>query len=85
MGPILFLIDISDIAVGLSQGATATSFADDTRVQRGIKSSQDCLHLQADISLIYNWADRVNMHFNNEKFECLRFWSGVGEPPPHQY
>ena len=42
LGPILFLIHIRDIAVGLSQGTTATFFADDTRVQRGIHSIQGC-------------------------------------------
>ena len=64
LGPILFLIHIRDIAVSLSQGTTATSFADDTRVQRGIHSIQDCSDLQADLGLIYCWAERVNMHFN---------------------
>ena len=41
LGPVLFLIHIRDIEDGLSQGTTATSFADDTRVQRGIKTSED--------------------------------------------
>ena len=85
LGPVLFLIHISDIAASLSQGTTATSFADDTRVQRGIKSVQDCADLQADLNLIYQWAETVNMHFNSDKFECLRFWPGDGEPPNFQY
>ena len=34
LGPILFLIHISDIAAGLSEVTVASSFADDTRVQR---------------------------------------------------
>ena len=72
LGPVLFLIHISDIAASLSQGTTATSFADDTRVQRGIKSVQDCADLQADLNLIYQWAETVNMHFNSDKFECLQ-------------
>ena len=73
LGPVLFLIHIRDIATGLSQGTTATSFADDTRVQRGVSSHQDCSDLQADLNLIYSWAEEVNMHFNSDKFECLRF------------
>ena len=85
LGPVLFLIHISDIADGLSQGTTATSFADDTRVQRGIHVASDCEDLQADLNLIYSWAETVNMHFNSDKFECLRFWPGAGEPPEFRY
>ena len=85
LGPVLFLIHIRDIANELSQGTTATSFADDTRVQRGVNDASDCVDLQADLNLIYNWAESVNMHFNSDKFECLRFWPGSGEPPEFQY
>ena len=85
LGPVLFLIHIRDIANGLSQGTTTTSFADDTRVQRGVSAASDCEDLQADLNLIYSWAETVNMHFNSDKFECLRFWPGSGEPPAFQY
>ena len=50
LGPVLFLIHISDIATGLSQNTTASSFADDTRVKRGIHSTADCHSLQADLT-----------------------------------
>ena len=73
LGPVLFLIHISDIASGLSAGTTATSFADDTRVQRCVRPEKDCSDLQSDLQLMYSWAERVNMHFNSDKFECLRF------------
>ena len=85
LGPVLFLIHISDIASGLSAGTTATSFADDTRVQRCVRSDKDCSDLQSDLQLIYSWAERVNMHFNSDKFECLRFWPGSGGPPTYDY
>ena len=38
LGPVLFLIHIRNIVSGLSPATTATSFADDTRVQRGVSS-----------------------------------------------
>ena len=76
LGPVLFLIHIRDIATGLSPETTATSFADDTRVQRGIRSEQDCSDLQADLQVIYDWVNGVYMHVNSDKFECLRFWPG---------
>ena len=85
LGPILFLIHIRDISSGLSQGTSATSFADDTRVQRGVKTVGDCTDLQSDLELIYKWAEHVNMHFNSEKFECLRFWPRQGDPPEFKY
>ena len=37
------------------------------------------------MNVIYNWAEGVNMHFNADKFECLRFWPGAGDPPSFQY
>ena len=85
LGPVLFLIHIRDIAVGLSQDTTASSFADDTRVQRGIHSVADCSTLQADLNVIYNWASRVNMHFNGDKFECLRLWPNPSSAPVYDY
>ena len=85
LGPILFLIHIRDIADGLSSGTTATSFADDTRVKRGIQCQQDCATLQADLRVIYSWASKVNMHFNGDKFECLRICPGKSNPTDFDY
>ena len=85
LGPVLFLIHIRDIADGLSRGTTASSFADDTRVKRGIVTQNDCSALQSDMELIYSWAERVNMHFNSDKFECLRFWPNSSATPDYNY
>ena len=84
LGPVLFLIHIiSNIASGLSAGTTVTSFSVGTRLQRCVRSENDCSDLQSDLQLIYSWAKRVIMHFNSDKFECLRFWPGSGTPPPY--
>ena len=85
LGPVLFLVHIRNIAKGLSQNTSATSFADDTRVQRGVISDTDCSDLQADLNVIYKWAETVNMKFNSDKFECLRFWADPSKAPPVQY
>ena len=58
---------------------------DDTMVQRGVSSTTDCLALQADLQLIYSWAEQVNMRFNSDKFECLRYCSDPANVPAHQY
>ena len=42
LGPVLFLVHIRNISRELSPATTASSFADDTRVQRGISSPADC-------------------------------------------
>ena len=85
LGPVLFLVHISDIAEGLSERTSASSFADDTRVQRGIHSSDDCCTLQSDLRVIYDWAKNVNMHFNADKFEPLRLWPNPSLVPDYEY
>ena len=85
LGPVLFLVHIRNIAKDLSDGTTASSFADDTRVQRGVSSPGDCSALQADLQQIYSWADQVNMKFNSTKFECMRYWSDIDKAPQYQY
>ena len=72
LGPILFLIHISDIDANASF-STVRSFADDTRVTKVIKSEEDCLYLQADLESIYEWSRINNMTFNSEKFELMRY------------
>ena len=39
-----------------------------------MKTSQDPVHLQKDIESIYKWASKMNMEFNGDKFECIRYW-----------
>ena len=34
---------------------------------------------------VYNWATEVNMYFNTDKFECLRFRSHQKDAPEYQY
>ena len=73
LGPVLFLVLILDIGDKVSEGTRVSSFADDTRASRGIKTPLDQAQLQADIETIYEWAREVNMEFNGDKFECVRF------------
>ena len=61
------------------------SFADNTRVQSGINSGAACSDLQADLQLIYDRSERVNMTFNSGKFECMRYWADPTQAPDYQY
>ena len=81
LGPVLFLLHIADIAREVSSSTTTSSYVDDTRVSRSITDKvRDCQALQDDLSTIYQWADHVNMTFNCDKFECLRYWPKQSKP-----
>ena len=74
LGPCLFLIHLMGISSNISRETSASSFADDTQLQRGIANEEDCERLQEDLDKVYSWADEVGMTFNAGKFELLRFW-----------
>ena len=75
-----------DIARGVSPTTTTSSYVDDTRANRSITDiALDCQALQDDLAGIYAWAEDVNMVFNSDKFECLRFWPGKTSKPEFQY
>ena len=70
----------------MSPGTLASSYVDDTRANRCISDPDtDCQTLQDDLRGIYQWAEDVNMVFNSDKFECLRFWPGKSEKPDTLY
>ena len=71
LGPILFLIYISDI--GDSINSLKKVYVDDTKVKKGIKSEEDVEDLQADLEKLYTWAKENNMVFNGTKFQVMRY------------
>ena len=73
LGPMLFLILMYDISNGLNS-SILSSFADDTKVWRGINDDVSKIQLQNDLNTIYNWAVQNNMKFNDKKFQAIRFF-----------
>ena len=73
------------ISSNLSVGTIATSFADDTHLQRGIADEQDSEVLQQDLENVSSWAEEVGMIFNAGKFELLRFWKDRTQAPDILY
>ena len=71
LGPLLFLIHISDINYEIAD-STVSCFADDTWTLLGINDEDDTQMLQNDLHKPYKWADTNNMKFN-DKFELLRY------------
>ena len=72
LGPLLFLIHISDINNEIAD-STISCCADDTLIRLGIKDEEDTQMLQNDLHKLYKWADTNNMKFNANKFEPLRY------------
>ena len=75
LGPLLFLIYISDIYIRLNSTAdsTVSCYADDTRILIGIIDEEDIQMLQNDLHKLYKWADTNNMKFNANRFELLQY------------
>ena len=63
LGPCLFLIHLMGIASNISCETIASSFADDTRLQRGISNEEDCEGLQQDLDKVYSFAEEIGMVF----------------------
>ena len=76
LGPLLFLIMISDINK-VTTASKVISFADNTRVFSNIAHVDDCDNLQSDLNTIHNWALQNNMFFNSQKFDYISYSSSL--------
>ena len=76
LGPLLFIIMISDINKDISS-SKIISFADDTRVYTNITQIENSDSLQTDLNYIYLWAINNNMSFNTQKFNYISFSSSL--------
>ena len=72
LGPLLFLILISDIDKNVVH-SSLRSFADDSRMTKAVFSSSDVNNFQLDVNSVYSWANQNNMFFNETKFELLSY------------
>ena len=59
LGPLLFLILLSDINKSIIHSFLSTSFADDTQIGKGIRSLEDCRKLQDDLDFLSNGQMRI--------------------------
>ena len=68
LGPLLFIIFIIDDIFQVIKYCIGRSFADDTRLSKGVRSKEDQLKLQEDLQAVIEWASANNMG----KFEILQ-------------
>ena len=69
LGPILFLIFINDMPTGIK--SKVRLFADDCLIYTTIKSPEDQIKLQSDLSQLSNWAAKWQMEFNVDKCHTM--------------
>ena len=54
---------------------TAKIFGDDTKFFQGTNSLEDCLQLQDDLNRLVEWSQKLQMGFNESKWNVLHLGS----------
>ena len=70
LGPLLFLIYIGNID---EEGRGSRVYVDDVKTMAYIKDENDVQNFQKKLKNLYDWGDRNNSIFNNDKFMLLRY------------
>merc|ERR1712121_52988 len=70
LAAILFVIIISDIDEDVKM-CIIRCFADDTRINKEIKTNDDKELMQKDLDAVYRWAEKNKMKFKEKKFEQM--------------
>ena len=83
LGPVLFVIYINDLLDKISSGGLM--FADDTKIYRQIKSRDDAIQLQADITKLEEWSKLWQLHFNHDKCHVLTMGKFENIRHAHRY
>ena len=71
LGPLLFLIFISDLSDGVE--ASVLIYVDDSKVKKSVNDEESVEDLQENPDKIYHWEFENNMKFNGGKFQVLRY------------
>ena len=78
LGPLLFLIFITDLDDDLNDAAVSIlKYVDDSEILAGVTSLDDVKRTQSSLDSIYTWVDRNNMRWNHDKFQLLRIGKNI--------
>ncbi|CAM4413494.1 unnamed protein product, partial [Caretta caretta] len=69
LGPILFNLFINDLEKGVN--SEVEKFADDTKLLKIVKTTEDCEELQKDLTKLSDWAKKWQMKFNVDKCKVM--------------
>lgn len=70
LGPVLFLLYVSDLPQAISN-CRVTMYADDTKISRQIKNSEDASLLQSDLNNLQIWSAASGLVFNATKCKVM--------------
>jgi hypothetical protein len=74
LGPILFVFYINDLPESMQHNSDLYLYADDTKMFKEIRTSDDCEDLQKDIHLMYEWSDKWMLKFHPDKCKTNENW-----------
>ncbi len=77
LGPLLFVLFINDLPEAAKNGSELFLYADDTKIFRTIRESEDCLKLQEDIDQLKRWTEKWLLNFHPDKSKYMR----IGNTP----
>ena len=72
LGPLFFVIFISDLPEVVSQGSTVALYADDCKAFRVVTCPNDQLMFQGDLDGLCTWSQQNRMTFNVKKCKLMR-------------
>ena len=75
LGPTLFLLFIDDIVGGM-EDVFISLFADDVKIAKAIKTTQDVAILQSAIDKLRSWCNENDLHLNLDKCAVLTINKG---------
>ena len=78
LAPIMFQICVNDMPCGLT--SYMNMFADDAKLMRLIKNTDDCQELQGDIDEIDEWSKTWKLAFNVKKCHVMEIGKSKRRP-----
>lgn len=71
LGPLLFNIYINDLLVRLN--CLNLGYADDLKIYSTVNTPQDCIKMQTNLAIIFQWSKLNKIHLNIEKCSVVSF------------